>query len=197
MWARTRIPCICSVFLHSTSIKPLVLNRIKSVFTMSVQKGSPKVVFTEELAAQALADLEVENHPKVIKKLQAIASAAKYPVTVVADITHVSTQTLREWAHAYHEKGLEGLHPKVYAARATKLSPEQKNEILKWVDECRTPQGELTHWTLERLRFSINESFGVTLGINTIWVWLRKENRKLKAPRTRQRKTGDPVKEEP
>jgi len=161
---------------------------------MSVQKGRPKVVFTEELAAQALADLEVETHPKVIKKLQAIASAAKYPVTVVADISHVSTQTLREWAHAYKVNGLSGLYPKVYTARATKLSRAQKDEILKWVDECRTPQGEITHWTLDRLRSAINETFGITLGINTIWVWLRKENRKLKAPRIRQRKPGEPTK---
>jgi transposase len=41
-------------------------------------------------------------------------------------------------------------------------------------------KGENVHWTLERLRQAIIEEFGITLGINTIWVWLRRENRKLK-----------------
>jgi hypothetical protein len=52
------------------------------------------------------------------------------------------------------------------------------------------PDGIDIHWTLERLRQTIADHFGITLGINTIWVWLGKEHRRFKAPRPRHAK-GD------
>jgi hypothetical protein len=117
--------------------------------------GRPKVIFSEGLADRARADLEAQDHPEVIKKLQAIISASKHPVIVVADIFHVTTQSLREWGRAYQKDGVVGLHRKKKRPKPSKLDRFQKDEVLSWVDECKTAGGEAVHWTLERLRYII------------------------------------------
>jgi transposase len=145
----------------------------------------PKTVFLDELAECARKDLEALDQYKVTVKLHAIIAAVKYPVGVVAEVLGVATETVWRWAKAYQKEGLEGLYPKVRAPKPSKLTRTQKDEVLAWIDGCKTAKGESIHWTLERLRQAIVDAFGVTLGINTLWVWLRQENRKLKVPRPR------------
>lgn len=145
----------------------------------------PKSVFSEDLASHAQADLKTLDHHQVVLKLRAIIAAVKHPVGTVAEILNVTAETIWRWAKAYQKYGLEGLYPKAKTPKPSKLTPEQKAHVLNWVDECKTVKGETVHWTLERLRYAISQEFGVSLGINTIWVWLHKENRKLKVPRPR------------
>jgi len=150
----------------------------------------PKSVFSPELALRAQADLDILDQHGVVQKLRAIVAAAKFPVATVADVLGVATETIWRWAKSYEREGLEGLYPKARRAKPSKLDSRQKEEVLAWVDECKMPDGREVHWTLERLRQTITDHFGVTLGINTIWVWLRKEHRRLKVPRPRHVK-GD------
>jgi len=150
----------------------------------------PKSLFSPELASRAQADLDVLDQHGVVQKLRAIVAASKLPTAAVAEVLGVAAETIWRWAKAYDKNGLEGLYPKSRRAKPSKLTPDQKAEVLAWVDECRAPGGKEVHWTLERLRQAIADHFGVTLGVNTLWVWLRKENRKLKVPRPRHYK-GD------
>jgi len=85
--------------------------------------------------------------------------------------------------------------PETSQTKPSKLTSAQKAEILSWLDAGKTAHGEYIHWTLERLRYAISEAFGVTLGINTIWVWLRKENLKLKVPRPQHYKADKQAQE--
>jgi transposase len=147
--------------------------------------SKPKTAFSEDLAARARAGLDAIDHRGIALKLHAIIAAAKHPVGTVAEVLGVATETVWRWATAYRKNGLEALYPKPRAPKPSKLTPEQKAETLSWLDTGKTSSGENVHWTLERLRYAIGEKFGVTLGINTIWVWLRKEGRKLKVPRPR------------
>jgi transposase len=142
-------------------------------------------VFSEELAERAKADLRTVDRNKVAIKLKAIIAGAKYPVGVVADIMGVARETIWRWATAYRKTGLNGLYPKSKKTKPSKLAREQKEQVLQWLDEAKTPEGKHAHWTLEKLRHAIAEEFGVALGINTIWTWLRKEGRKPKVPRPR------------
>jgi transposase len=142
----------------------------------------PKSVFSEDLAAHAQADLKTLDHHQVVLKLRAIIAAVRYPVGTVAEILNVTAETIWRWAKLYQKYGLEGLSRKAKTPKPSKLAPEQKAQVLRWVDECKTARGETVHWTLERLRGAIAQEFGVTLGLNTIWVWLHKENRKFKVP---------------
>ncbi|WP_028316587.1 helix-turn-helix domain-containing protein [Desulfatibacillum aliphaticivorans] len=150
----------------------------------------PKSVITADLARRANEDLELLDQHKVIQKLRAIAASATYPIGNVAEVMGVAKETIWRWAKSYEKDGMEGLYPKPRRAKSSKLSPKQKQEVLQWIDNCETPEGKPVHWTLERLRQSIKDHYGITLGINTIWVWLRKEGCKLKTPRPRHYK-GD------
>lgn len=155
----------------------------------------PKFIFTAEIAIKAESDLEILDQYGVIQKLRAIVAASKFPTSTVASVLGVATETIWRWAKAYEKDGIEGLYPKIRRAKPSKLDDKQKEEVLKWIDECRTPDGKPVHWTLERLRQTIIDNFEVTLGINTIWVWLRKQNRKLKVPRPRHHKTDKEAQE--
>jgi transposase len=145
----------------------------------------PKSVFTEELAARARADLAALGRSDLATKLRAIASAAKYPAEQVADILGVAAETIWRWGAAYSKDGVAGLQAKPKKARGSKLTAAQKEEVLSWVDESRTPKGKHVHWTLEKLRQAAISEFGVALSVNAIWAWLRKEGRKPKVPRPR------------
>jgi len=145
----------------------------------------PKSLFSEGLAARAQADLGMLEHNKITLKLRAIISATKHPLGVVAEILGVTAETIWRWATAYRRDGLAGLYPKPRKPKPSKLSSEQKEQSLSWLASGKSAKGEDIHWTLERLRHAIFEEFGITLGINTIWVWLRKENLKPKVPRPR------------
>lgn len=156
----------------------------------------PKAAFLQDLAAQAKVDLDIHDNKGVARKLHAIIAVAKHPLETVAEILGTTTQSLCLWVKAYKKEGIKGLWPKPKKAKRSKLSPEQKILALQWVDEAKTPQGKDAHWTLEKLRQALTEEFGVTLGINTIWVWLRKEGRKLKVPRPRHYQADEQAQQE-
>jgi transposase len=148
----------------------------------------PQSLFSSKLAAKAQADLETLDQHKIIQKLRAIVATANYPADSVAEILGVAAETIWRWAKAYQKNGLDGLYPSARRSTSSKLTSAQKAEVLSWVDTCKNVKGEDVHWTLERLRYAVSEEFGITLGINTIWVWLRREGRKLKVPRPQHHK---------
>jgi len=156
----------------------------------------PKAAFMKKLTEAAQADLDIIDNKGVAVKLKAIIAASKHKTEFVSDVMGVATQTLWRWVKIYKEEGVGGLYPKPRRAKPSKLTLEQKKEVLLWIDEARTPKGKHAHWTLEKLRYVITEEFGVTLGINTIWVWLRKEGRKLKVPRPKHYQSDKQVQED-
>ena len=155
----------------------------------------PKIVFTEALAERAQADLGALDSNRVAFKLRAIVSAAKHPVGQVAEIMGVAAETVWRWGVAYAEQGVGALCPKPKKPRASKLSKEQKGLALKWIDESRAPSGRHAHWTLEKLRQAFIDEFEVALTANAIWVWLRKEGKKLKVPRPKHYKADEAAQE--
>ena len=148
----------------------------------------PKSVFTESLAASAKADMKPLKHCKILQKLQAIVAATSFPIETVAQVIGVTAESIWRWAKAYQKNGLEGLYPQPKKPKPSKLTPAQKDDVLAWIDECKNPAGERVHWTLERLQYSIMQEFGASLCINSIWVWLRRQNRVLKVPRPQHAK---------
>jgi transposase len=150
----------------------------------------PKTIFTPELAQKAQADLSATKDEKIRKKLGAIISGVKFQINELAEILRVNPGTIRTWAKVYAQEGLDGLYHKPRRPKRSKLSIDQKNIVLSWMDSGKNSKGEATHWTLPKLRLAIQDEFGITLGINTIWVWLRKSGRKLKVSRPRHPKAN-------
>ena len=140
----------------------------------------PKSIFSTELASKAQADLDSLDHHGVIQKLKAIVAASKHPIETVAEVLDVAAETIWRWARTYTTEGLEGLYPKPRRAKSSKLSPPQKEQVLAWIDESKTPEGREVHWTLERLRQAIIDHFDVTLGINTLGCGFARKTGSLK-----------------
>jgi transposase len=150
----------------------------------------PKSVFLNELAEHVCTDLKMLDEHKIILKLRSILAATKFPVASVAEVFGVAAETIWRWAKTYQKQGVAGLYPKPRNPKPSKLTLHQKAEVLVWIDERKTAEGQPVHWTLERLRQAISDKFDVVLGLNTIWVWLRHENRKLKVPGPRHNKAN-------
>jgi transposase len=148
----------------------------------------PKSVFSGDLAASAKADMALLDHHKILQKLQAIVAAASFPIDTVAQVMGIAAETIWRWAKAYQKNGLEGLYPSPKKPKPSKLTNAQKDEVLAWLDKRSNSAGERMHWTLERLQYAIMKKFGVTLGITSIWAWLRREKRVLKVPRPQHAK---------
>ena len=148
----------------------------------------PKSVFSDALAASAKADMDLLDNHKILQKLQAIVATVSWPIETVAQVMGVAAETIWRWAKAYRKEGLEGLYPKPKKPKTSKLTPAQKAAVLAWIDGRTNSAQKWMHWTLERLQYAIMQEFGVTLGITSIWVWLRRENRVLKVPRPRHAK---------
>ena len=159
-----------------------------SFFQEDALMARPKSVFSEGLAASAKADMASLGHHKILQKLQAIIAATSFPLETVAQVMGVAAESIWRWAKAYKKDGLAGLYPQSKKPKLSKLTAVQKNEVLAWVDKRTNPAGGQIHWTLERLQYSIMKEFNVSLGITSIWVWLRRENRVLKVPRPRHAK---------
>ena len=153
-------------------------------------RGRPKKIFSPKVAERALIDLEVEKDAKIVRKLESIAALAKYPIETVAAIARVSAKSIVRWHDAYEKDGIAGLRHKPGPPRRSKLSHEQKTEILAWIDGSRTSDGEPVQWTLARLRQAVHDEFGVTLAINAIWKWARKEGRTFSPAELRQRRSA-------
>jgi hypothetical protein len=135
-----------------------------------------------ELAERAKADLKTFDAHGVAGKLGAIRAAAKRPLETVADVADVAS--CAGWA------------PTGGRAPAASARSRRGRDRPSWARGRRPPSsrgwrrkrprgGEAVHWTLERLRTAIGEEFGVDMGSSTIWVWLRKEGWRQKAPRPR------------
>jgi len=152
----------------------------------------PKAQFMKKLAERARADLDAVELRGLEVKLKAIAAAATHPLATVADIMGVTAQTVLRWVDLYRGGGVDGLQRRAKAPKPSKLSPKQKAAAISWLRGGKTPDGRPTHWTIDRLRAAIEEEFGVALGRNTIWVWLRKGGWKPKVPRPRHHK-ADPA----
>ena len=153
----------------------------------------PKKILTEELVKKAKKDLKNVKKGMIAVRLQAIISASKFPVKTVADVFGVTSCTIYNWILRYKESGVEGLMYKPRGHYPSKLSPQQKEIIFRWLKEGVSPEGEPIIWTLEKLQDAIKESFNVSLTTTPIWKMVRKMGFKLPNARPRHKKSDSEI----
>ena len=108
----------------------------------------PKPPFTRELKERTEKDLnrlnliEQRNLVEVAKRLSAIIAATKHPNETVAKIFDISTETLWRWGDDYEKNGIKGLYPKPKKPKPSKLTPEQKAEVISLVKAKKTADGK-------------------------------------------------------
>jgi transposase len=143
----------------------------------------PKRLVMQALAERAEEELkEIANH-KVCFRLQAIISSARYAVDIVAPVLGVHRSTIFKWIKLYNEQGTEGLIDKPKGHNPSKLSYDQKKEIIRWLTEGKNADGETVHWTLAWLIDEIERVFGIRVGKTPLWLFIRKSGFRQKVPR--------------
>jgi len=143
----------------------------------------PKSVIDESLFKQAKNDLSQIKVHNVCLRLQAIISSYNYPISVVAEVLGVHSATVWRWIRLYRKGGAKALenHPKGH--NPTKLTPDQREQVCKWVDTGKNSHGQEVWWTLELLKREIQFAWGVNVGTTPLWLLLHKQGFRLKVPR--------------
>jgi len=153
-----------------------------------------KVIINAEVARRAEESLKSIRDRKLVIKLQSIVSSATYPIQDVARILGVGRQSVRNWILSFRAQGIAGLIDKPRGHRQSKLSNAQWAEVADWLERVVSPQGDPCHWTLEKLRETIEAQFAVRLGLTPLWRQVRKMGFRLKIPRPVHAK-ADPQKQ--
>jgi transposase len=138
---------------------------------------------TQALAKRAKEELRgIANH-KVCFSLQAIISSARYPVDVVAPVLGIHRSTIFKWVKQYNEQGIKGLIEKQKGHNPSKLSTQQKKQIIGWLTEGKNANGEAVHWTVAWLIDEVERVFGIRVGKTPLWLFIRKSGFRQKVPR--------------
>ena len=92
-----------------------------------------------------------------------------------ARIGGMDRQTLRDWVHAFNERGIEGLVNRKAPGRVPKLSDVHRAEIKKLVEHGPDPEEDgIVRWRRVDLVRIVNKRFGVTVDEDTMGRVLRK-----------------------
>jgi transposase len=91
-----------------------------------------------------------------------------------ARIGGMERQTLRDWVHAYNDRGIAGLVNDPSPGRPPKLAPEQKLALKAIVEKGPDPERDrVVRWRRVDLKHIVEEQFGVELSEDTIGRILR------------------------
>jgi len=134
----------------------------------------PKEVINGDLVQKAKEALNNVPDHKICLRLQAIISSAHHPIHLVTSILGTSRVSLWRWTKRFSSKGVEGLMDETKGHKPAKLSPEQLQQVGRWLEEGRTHQGEFIHWTLAKLKAAVSTEFGVQMSQAAIWHVVRK-----------------------
>src|SRR5262249_19552101 len=94
--------------------------------------------------------------------------------TEAARIGGMDRQTLRDWVHAYNERGIDGLINATSPGRPSKLSADQKAEIKALVEQGPNLETDgVVRWRCIDLARLAKERFGVEVDEDTIGRVLR------------------------
>ncbi len=154
--------------------------------------GQSKKHIDEELVASARIALDSIKDHVVALRLQAIISSLSHEIQLVAEIFGISRGTVGRWIRSFKESGIEGLIDKPKGHNPSKLDSSRKETISGWIEKGVDPQGRPIHWTIEKLRVTIEDEFGIAVGKTPLWITMRSFGFGMKTPRPRHEK-ADPV----
>jgi transposase len=152
---------------------------------------SLQVVFLK--AEEALSEIE---DSRLIIKLLAIKGYATHEAKDIASIIQTQTRTIYKWVQQFRQGGIDGLRDKPKGHRQALLNEEQKQEIAKWLDSSKTPDGTDINWTLKSLCYYIKLSLGVEIKKSAWANTLKKMNYSFRRPRPTHAKGSEVEKDD-
>jgi transposase len=131
-------------------------------------------------AEEALSSIE---DSRLILKLMAIKGYATHEAKDIASIFCTEPRTIYRWVREFSLRGVEGLRDKPKGHRQSLLSEEDKQEIAKWLDSSKTPDGKDINWTLESLCHYIKLALDTEIKKSALSNTLRKMDYVIRKPR--------------
>jgi transposase len=114
-----------------------------------------------------------------------------------AAIGLMDRQTLRDWVIRFNAEGPAGLIDRSSPGRPPKLTPAQKQELRKWVEEGPGPHDlRLVRWRRADLAEVVKDRFAITCHPTTIGRMLRELGFSHVSPRPRHPEKDDEAAEE-
>jgi len=139
-------------------------------------------------AAEALKRLP---DSKLQLRLLAVVKAAEKGIVSVSDFFGVHYNTVSVWVRRFNAGGVAALKDKPKGHNPSKLSAEQLNEIERWIETQSNQQGEVVHWTLEKLRAEIRQVWGISIAVGPLWGHLQRLGYRHKSIRPRHTNRPD------
>lgn len=136
----------------------------------------PAVPLNEGFSAQEFrAAAKASSDAAQARRLLALAAIRDgMKREAAARIGGMDRQTLRDWVHAFNERGIDGLINAPLPGRPSKLSAAQKAEIKALVAQGPDPEKDgVVRWRLTDLARIAKDRFGVSVNEDTIGRVLR------------------------
>lgn len=102
----------------------------------------------------------------------------------IAAIVGRSRQFVDEWVGRYRMQGVDALHAKKQPGAASKLTPEQQQEFVRWLERGPCPEEKLAAYNGPILREKIQEHFGKRYSLSAVYGLLHRLGYNDLMPRT-------------
>jgi transposase len=123
-------------------------------------------VTRQELSAAELRRAAVRcREAAAARRMLALASVLEGSSReAAARAAGMDRQTLRDWVHRYNAEGLAGLHDRPRSGRQPRLTPEQRGELAKVVEQGPDPETDgVVRWRRIDLQALIKARYPVEL----------------------------------
>lgn len=111
----------------------------------------------------------------------------------IAAVVGRARQFVDQWVGRYRKEGLAGLYAKKQPGAEAKLTPEQQQELVGWLESGPTPEEKLAAYNGPILREKIKEHFGKLYSLNGVYALLHRLGYNDLMPRTTHPDTDPPV----
>ena len=155
-------------------------------FLPDISTEKLKKLYTQEKNAKAKLRLLASIQRKEGKTLEEISSFLQKPKT-----------TIHDWLKRIENENLEGCYDIKQKGNRSKLTPQQKEELGKILDESPQSQGiPFKLWTTKLVQYVIYIRHGICYSQSAIWKLTRKLDFSLKVPRQEHLKANKKLQEE-
>jgi transposase len=97
-----------------------------------------------------------------------------YTPDEIADLLGVAERSVQRWIAAFLNHGPNGLRARPVPGRPAKLTEEQEQVVLAWLQESPTDHGFANElWTAQRVGTRIRQEWGITFNRRYLSGWLR------------------------
>lgn len=136
----------------------------------------PKDKSLQEVFLKADQAISEFKDSSVILQLFAIRAYANQHAKDVAALFDIDIRTIFRWVELFRKYGIEGLYDKPKGHGKALLDDEHREQIAKWLDSGKTPDGKTINWTLGTLCHYIQTEFGIVVKKSALSNTLKKMN---------------------